>query len=243
VGPARDPYPLVEPDSGLSADSHAPVASGSRARRPPPRPILRQPPSRADPTTPNPSQLRRRYANPSRAAAGRLCQSASSPPSRRQEDPQELRVEVPVQPVDVVLPGFAHACSPEVPPPRPSAPPRCAPPPPRHRQSCCPGSLALVARFALVLPTRAIEPCGSILAMLARSTAGRHRVLRGRRRPPSDLDQAVQIDPMSGSNLLVPVNPPNCTHQRSEPPDLEPADQIRSPALIAPFCSKAPGFF
>jgi hypothetical protein len=152
-------------------------------------------------------------------------------------------VELSVQPVDVVVPGFARACSPEVPPPRSSAPPRCAPPPPRRRQSCCPGSLALVARFALVLPTRATKPCSSILATLARSTAGRRRALRGRCCPPSDLDQAVQIDPMSGSNLLVPVNPPNCTHRRSQPPDLDPADQIRSPALIAPFLSKAPGFF
>jgi hypothetical protein len=58
---------------------------------------------------------------------------------------------------------------------------------------------------------------------------------RRSRPPPSALDRAVQIAFDPGSNRSIPVNPPCCTSRRSQPLDLDPADQIRSPTLTAPF--------
>jgi hypothetical protein len=68
-----------------------------------------------------------------------------------------------------------------------SAPPQCAPPRPRCRHPRCLGSLAHIARFALVPPSRATEPHGSILAAPTRSA---------RRRPAPLLSRAHCSPPM-----------------------------------------------
>jgi hypothetical protein len=98
-----------------------------------------------------------------------------------------------------------------------------------RRESCL---LAFDRVGSPEFPARRRSPAGF------QSPVHRHRVVHTR--SPSDLDRAVQIASDPGSNRSIPVNPQSSTRRRFQPPDRDPADQIRPPRLDLVFLQENP---
>jgi hypothetical protein len=158
-----------------------------------------------------------------------------------------------VSPVHAPVPRFAPQALAVARRRAPSALPRGPPPPSPTRPPECLGSTQRIASFTPVQVPSKIVPSSRRLGRLTgvppacrRSPTGflssvrRCRAARPRRRPISigrsrSLLTPGQTGQYRSTRLAVPA-------VNSQPPDLDPADQIHSPALTTPFCSKAPRF-